>query len=148
MAYAAAQAQPIDFLTEGYLNIESTGMGQESFLLKESATESYRHFSEPYLRSWGNPFLRFLRLKMAWELETRHLSSVTEIAMHTAYQQIIGMGPLAIPFILAELKSQSGHWFWALKSITGQDPVLQEHRGKMKKMASDWLIWGKKQGYL
>ena len=58
------------------------------------------------------------------------------------------MGAIAIPFILSELKKKAGHWFWALKSITGEDPVLPEHRGRIKQMAEAWLWWGKKQGYI
>lgn len=71
-----------------------------------------------------------------------------EIAMHPAYQQIIGMGPTAIPFILSEMKEKKGHWFWALKSITGDDPVAPLDRGNVKKMTAAWLSWGREQGYI
>lgn len=145
MAYAAAEPRPARFFAEEYLIGKSTAIGRES---EASATESLRHFSEPYLRSWGSPFVRFLVLKMKWERGTAHLSSATEMAMHPAYQQIIGMGPTVIPFMLAELKVRPGRWFWALKAITGDDPVSPEHRGRVKQMAQDWLGWGKRQGYL
>ncbi|MBI5057248.1 MAG: hypothetical protein HZB61_11610 [Nitrospirae bacterium] len=46
-------------------------------------------------------FVRFQILKLEWESETAHLSSITEISMHPAYQQIIGMGQVAVPFILS-----------------------------------------------
>ncbi len=68
--------------------------------------------------------------------------------MHPAYQQIIGMGQDAIPLILAEMKRKPGHWFWALKSITGEDPVLPEQRGRIKKMTEAWINWGRNQGYI
>jgi hypothetical protein len=148
MAHAAGAPRPVSLLPGGYLVGESTGVGQESTYLEESAAKSFEHFSEPYLRSWGSPFVRFLVLKMKWERETAHLSSATEMAIHPAYQQIIGMGPTAIPFMLAELKIRPGHWFWALKAITGDDPVPPEHRGRVKQMAQDWLGGGKRQGYL
>lgn len=90
---------------------------------------------------------KFNALKIEWETETAYLSSITEISMHPAYQQIIGMGTIAIPYILAELKIKPGHWFWALKSITGEDPVLPEHRGRLKQMTEDWLKWDKEHGY-
>jgi hypothetical protein len=148
MAYAAAEPSLSIIPGIGYLFEESTGTGNESDILRRLDKESFEHFSTTYLRSWGNPFIRFLRLKSEWEIATAHLSSVTEMSMHPTYQQIIGMGPVAIPFILAELRNRPGHWFWALKAITGDDPVLPGHRGRIKQMAQDWLEWGKKQGYL
>lgn len=96
----------------------------------------------------NDPVTRFKRLKTEWEAETAHFSSITKIAMHPAYQQIIGMGQLAIPLIFSAMGKKPDHWFWALRSITGEDPVLPEHRGRLKQMTDDWLKWGREQGYL
>ncbi|MEW6668329.1 MAG: hypothetical protein AB1512_24205 [Thermodesulfobacteriota bacterium] len=106
------------------------------------------HYYKPISRQWATPALRFLNLKREWEDDTATLSSITEIAMHPAYQQIIGMGPLAVPLILNEMQTKPGHWFWALKSITGEDPVPAEKRGKMKDMTNAWLSWGCEQRYV
>lgn len=70
------------------------------------------------------------------------------MAMHPAYQQIIGMGPVAIPLLLRELQKSPDHWFWALKAITDVDPVPASERGRQKQMAAAWLRWGKEHGYL
>jgi len=75
------------------------------------------------------------------------LSSITEICMHPAYQQIIGMGPLALPYIFAAMREKPDHWFWALKAINSEDPILPEQRGKIKEMTKAWLRWAKEQGY-
>lgn len=91
---------------------------------------------------------RFNRLNTEWEAETAHFSSITKIAMHSAYQQIIGMGQIAIPLILSAMEKKPDHWFWALRSITGEDPVLPEHRGRLRQMTEDWLRWGRKNGYI
>ena len=91
---------------------------------------------------------KFHRLAEKWKRETAHLSNVATISMHPSYQQIIGMGPDAIPLILSELRASPDHWFWALRSITGVDPVPDSSRGKMKQMARHWLAWGKKQGHV
>ena len=93
------------------------------------------------------PLTRFNRLKTEWEAETAHFSSITKIAMHSAYQQIIEMGQIAIPLIFSAMVKNSDHWFWALRSITGKDPVLPEHRGRLTQMTDDWLKWGREQGY-
>ncbi|HYU35464.1 MAG TPA: hypothetical protein VEW48_25200 [Thermoanaerobaculia bacterium] len=66
------------------------------------------------------------------------------LAMHPAYQRIIGKGPAALPFILRELQREPDHWFWALTAITGLDPVPESDRGHLKKMADAWISWGKK----
>lgn len=90
---------------------------------------------------------RFTELTTRWRAETKFLSSTTEIAMHPAYQQIIGMGPAALPLILSELEREPYHWYWVLKCITGADPVPSEYKGQRQKMREAWLHWAKEQGY-
>jgi len=90
----------------------------------------------------------FETLATQWRNETKFLSSITDKALHPCYQRIIGLGPEAIPIILMELRTRGGHWFWALESITGENPVLPEHSGNTKNMAHDWIEWGKRKGYL
>lgn len=89
----------------------------------------------------------FTALVNQWRDENRGVSSTNQMSMHPAYQQIIGMGEAVIPLLLRELEKKSGHWFWALKSITRQDPVPSEHRGKVKEMIKAWLEWGSQRGY-
>ena len=90
---------------------------------------------------------RFLVLADEWRHSQGVTSSLTQMVMHPAYQQIIGMGEAAVPLIFRELEKKPDHWFWALKSITGVDPVSEESRGNIRKMAAEWLEWGKTQGY-
>jgi hypothetical protein len=80
-------------------------------------------------------------LKAIWWAETAHLSSTTEICMHFAYQQIIGMGWPAVPFIIDELRKSPNLWFWALRAITGANPVPPAERGIVAAMATRWLAW-------
>jgi len=90
---------------------------------------------------------RFVALADEWRHSQGVTSSLTKLVMHPAYQQIIGMGETAVPLIFRELEKEPDHWFWALKSITGDDPVSDESRGNIRQMAEEWLEWGKKQGY-
>jgi hypothetical protein len=90
----------------------------------------------------------FRHLVRTWKNERRATSSSVMIAMHPAYQRIIGLGLPAVPLILAELRRELDHWFWALKAITGEDPVPPERRGNMKEMAEIWLEWGRQRGYV
>lgn len=127
---------------------DSTAVGEESSFIYSVYERSVKHYFLPYSRQWANPLTRFLTLKKEWEDNTAYLSSMTKIVMHPAYQQIIGMGQVAIPLILSEMRKKPDHWFWALRSITGKDPVLSEHRGRFKQMTEDWLKWGRENGYI
>lgn len=120
---------------------ESTAVGEESFSLSRECEDYKKHFLNPISRQWSDLETRFMKLKNQWEEETAALSSITDIAMHPAYQQIIGMGTSVIPFIIREMTINPNHWFWALKSITGEDPVPPEKRGKVKDMTNTWIFW-------
>jgi hypothetical protein len=91
---------------------------------------------------------RFEELYRQWKSETAPLSSGTSLIYHPAYQQIIGMGEEAIPFILIKLQEDPHHLFYALHKISGENPVPKDHAGDLTKMTADWLVWGRKQGYL
>ncbi len=89
----------------------------------------------------------FTTLAKQWREENRGVSSTNQMSMHPAYQQIIGMGEPVIPLLLRELEKKSGRWFWALKSISREDPVPPDYRGNTKEMTKAWLNWGKQRGY-
>jgi hypothetical protein len=90
---------------------------------------------------------RFAALAAEWKAERGHSSSISKLCTHPAYQQIIGMGQKAIPLLLRELEREPDHWFWALKAITGVNPVPQESRANLREMARHWVEWGHEQGY-
>ncbi|MEL7357895.1 MAG: hypothetical protein AAFN40_15155 [Cyanobacteria bacterium J06560_6] len=90
---------------------------------------------------------RFNQLVKQWKSDTGLLSDLSKKSMHPAYQRIIGMGQEALPLLLKELDTQPSHWFWALRAITGANPVKSENRGRIKRMAQDWLEWGRAHGY-
>lgn len=89
-----------------------------------------------------------------WIRGKRTLSSFSAGAMNDPnYLRIVGMGQRAVPCILRQLKSEleagePDHWFLALWSITGEDPVPEDHQGRIKAMAKAWLAWGERRGLL
>ncbi|MBI4380228.1 MAG: hypothetical protein HY574_03430 [candidate division NC10 bacterium] len=91
---------------------------------------------------------RFRELVQTWKADIGPLSSATQMAMHPAYQRIIGLGLEAVPLILRELTREPDHWFWALKAITGVDPVESSQRGRVREMTKAWLQWGEEQEML
>ncbi len=90
---------------------------------------------------------KFRLLSQRWKADSEFASSVLEVATHPAYQQIIGMGPAAVPLIVRDLAREPDHWFWALKAITGEDPVPASERGDVSKMTRAWLDWAAENGY-
>ena len=90
---------------------------------------------------------QFEQLAAQWRRETGHLSLMNDIVLHRAYQQIIGMGKPAIALILQDLKKQPYHWFWALQSITGENPIQPDDQGRLAQMTEAWLEWGRQHGY-
>lgn len=90
--------------------------------------------------------LLFHHLAAQWREESALLSSTTEMVMLSPYQRIMAMGEKAIPFIMRELESENGqpdNWFWALRHITGENPVAPERRGNRRAMARAWLDWAR-----
>jgi len=92
---------------------------------------------------------KFLRLRDEWKSQRGPVSSTTKLAMHPAYQKIIGMGELAVPLILKDLTDNGpDDWFWALTAITDENPIAKESAGDMRAMTEAWLQWGRNAGYL
>ncbi len=89
---------------------------------------------------------RFQQLVAEWKEQSRYLSNTAQMAMLRPYQRIIGMGQPAVRLILEELRREPDHWFWALESITDQNPVPPEAMGKVRLMAQAWIQWGEQQG--
>ena len=92
--------------------------------------------------------LRFTELADRWEKETVFLSNSGRAAEHPAYKEIISMGESAVPLILERMRLERGHWFIALRAITGADPVNPADRGKIAPMQNSWLEWGEANGYI
>ena len=92
----------------------------------------------------------FEELAEQWDEESRFLSSTTEMVRCESYQRIVGLGPNAVPLIVARLRSDGddpGHWHLALSEITGANPVASEHDGHVKRISEAWLGWAEETGH-
>lgn len=128
------------------LAVSALGASSQSIQLQQELEKLRTCCEFPASSSHDRRRERFRRLARQWREDTQWLSSTTEIAMHPAYQAIIGMGPEALPMILEDLRINSGHWFWALKAISNEDPVPPGDRGVMKKMKAAWFRWAEQKG--
>ena len=81
-----------------------------------------------------------------WTTQTAHLSVLSQRIMHPSYQRIIGLGAQALPLIIERLMAHPDHWFWALSSISGEDPVRPEDAGRFGAMRDTWIDWGRGRG--
>lgn len=89
----------------------------------------------------------FAALARKWRRDVAAFST-TEMMLTPEYLRIIGMGERAVPLILAALRVQPDHWFAALHAITGENPVPEELRGNVGGMASAWIEWGERNGFV
>ena len=89
---------------------------------------------------------KFEKLSKKWDLETLNYSSMDSMVKHPAYISIIKLGRPVVPILLAALKINPDHWFYALRQITGADPIPNSSAGNLRKMADAWLSWGERQG--
>jgi hypothetical protein len=78
-----------------------------------------------------------------WLADTANSSSLQQAVMHPSYQRIIGMGRAVLPLIFERLQEQPDPWFWALRAITGENPVHSSDAGRVRKMAEVWLAWAR-----
>lgn len=115
--------------------------------LYERSRQGIDHTMLPAHRQVESLLDKFRRLSKRWKEETGFYSSLAQISSHPSYQQIVGMGPEVVPILLSALVQRPDHWFVALHHITGANPVLESSRGNIRRMADDWIKWGRAQGY-
>jgi hypothetical protein len=89
-----------------------------------------------------DPETTFYSLKKSWETRIGGTSDVGKMINDSYYDQIIGMGELALPFLFKELHSNPDFWFYALESIVRENPVPLEDRSDFDLCVKAWLKWG------
>ncbi len=90
---------------------------------------------------------KFLLLAGIWSFERSNVSSFRKDRLsHPAYQEIIKMGMVVVPFILKDLDDRLDDWFDALEHIAGENPVPKESYGKLSEMRTIWQLWGEERG--
>ncbi len=94
--------------------------------------------------------ITFEYLRLKWQRERGSTSSITAMAMCPSYQRIMTMAgaEVVVPLILRQMESEGDEpdmWFWALRILTNADPVADDDRGDIVRMAQAWLNWGRDQ---
>ena len=91
---------------------------------------------------------RFTELADQWDRETWLLSNSSHAIEHPAHKEIVSMGEPVVPLILERMREDRRHWYFALRAITGANPVNPADRGKVAIMQEAWLQWGEVNGYI
>jgi hypothetical protein len=89
----------------------------------------------------------FQRLAAEWDKAVAYHSSTTVRNNHPAYQKIIGLGPAVVPLLLRDMEENHTHWFYALRQITGANPIPPSSAGNIPQMVEVWLRWARDNGY-
>jgi len=95
----------------------------------------------------------FERLATKWRDETGMSSSISRKVRHPAYRAIMRMGWPVVRLILLDLQTGPDHWFVALKTITGADPVsdmvgVTSQAVTFQDAVVAWIDWGKHHGLI
>ena len=95
-------------------------------------------------RTFGSAEAKFEALAEEWEESTAALSRLD--VNHTAYHQVIGMGPPVVPMLLDRLRGGDTDWIYALKCITGHEAETPDMVGDHDRVIAAWLDWGATRG--
>jgi hypothetical protein len=140
-------------LAGSFIRKRSVSILESSFVLLKKAIHIWAHENAIFITkveaqdTSGHVHKVFKQLVEKWKEETATVSSFTQLVLNQNYQNIIGLGPDVVPLLLRELRHNPDHWFWALASITRENPVRDEDAGDVELMAKAWLQWGKTKGY-
>ncbi len=92
-------------------------------------------------------WIKYRGHRKAYEQKNSHFARVME--EDSDYQAIITMGDSVVKFILLDFIAKDlWHAFVALTLITGENPITEEHRGRVPDMAQDWIEWGRENEYV
>ncbi len=80
-----------------------------------------------------------------WQIETEDFSILALRFSHASYLRIVGLGHVAIPWLLEELRTDPDWWFEALKAVSAEDPASQ--CASFDDAVEAWINWGSDRGY-
>jgi hypothetical protein len=90
---------------------------------------------------------KFMSIAKMWKRETMMSSLVAEKITNLNYQTIIGLGMTykekILYLILKDLEQEQEYWHYALKSITGENPVPKGMVNNLDVVRQSWLQWAR-----
>jgi len=89
---------------------------------------------------------QFRALVTAWQAAAPPWLDPAARIAHPTFRAIVALGKPAIPLLLKQLEIDRDFWFYALREITGENPVRWWKRGNVDAMSRAWIAWGRKRG--
>lgn len=83
-----------------------------------------------------------------WQTACEYFSSTRQKVNHPAFRQLLARAGESVPFLLSTLTTSPSHAILVLHAITGEDPVPNDKKGDLPRMADAWIEWGKSKGIL
>jgi hypothetical protein len=91
----------------------------------------------------------FRHLADWWHSETDAASTDREKTTHEAYRRVVQeLGEPAVPFILRDMQLRRGHWFQALRKLTGRNDIGADAAGSISRARDAWIAWGESEGLI
>jgi hypothetical protein len=115
------------------------GLSDATLMIDQLRRKALRHWNQTITSERAGLRGQFRYLAAWWKHDTEFQSSTSRVAMHPAYKRIIEMGREVLPLILGDLKATQAPWFWALQTITGEDPLPVDDRGYIDRMTQAWV---------
>lgn len=109
LSIGMAAAMPVYAAVDSYSGIYSVITDKAMFeSVKQADSENFLSYV---------PRLRFQALYEQWNSETRFMSSIDDIINNDAFQAIIAMGEVAVPYIVEEISTTPSTLVWTLNFI-------------------------------
>lgn len=131
---------------------QSVAIGDDFQVIRENIQSSHRDYiynskytREAYFIQISD---KFNELKSKWLEDTSFLSNIDEKTNHIAYKEIISFGLDILPFIIDDLIENQNHWFYALETITGINPILNGDEGNIPAMTEAWSNWAEENNLI
>jgi len=117
----------VDFLLQSAVAVEESSQFESAAKTEETTEELFYRLAEEWSKAIGNS------------------SSLTAVARHPKYREIIDLGWKVLPFMLIDLQRNRRFWFPALHEITGIRPFDNRDAGNSERMIRAWVQWGKRK---
>lgn len=83
-----------------------------------------------------------------WYRETLMEQDWAKVRLNIHYQQIIGLGTPALPYIFKALLDGESRMSWALRCIARENPAENIDSGKRSAIRMAWIDWGFKNKHI
>ena len=88
------------------------------------------------------------KLNRIWQDTAIHSNLQTTLD-HPDFKALVGMGERIVPYLIHKGINSGFSWtiIMLLGQLTGENPVPEEHSGRLYSIIADWIIWFENSKY-